>query len=455
MKHYKLINFLLSFLFVTTIISCNSKDGSTGKIESIRLKTYFIDHKSSEVKEGSLFTDETYKYDSSFNLLTDEFHTYKYDFDKYGYKVKKYSYNGSGGIFQTEVFKNDSAGNPIEVLDYDYKMKNVEHKTLLEYDKMGNLIKQSIFDDSDSLSETSNYEYNDKKLEIKRNSYTYDFLFFKYSYQYDNKNRVIEKTIYENGRDIVRKILYEYNYAGNKTKETIYTLNDEEDLSVDSRKLFKYDKSNILIEEIHISDGKEYKTTYEYNEKGKLSKEISSEREILYSYDNNNKVTKTCIREDKKPWWKEEDFYDSNGNKTSSIHYDDMNKINNRYFYRYNEKNQMVLDSSIDSNGEGLFLNKLFYKNDTLRYKESVSSHWLISSEHDFGVKSGEGRFEYTTYQVLDKSGNVIEEMIDYVLVQQLEFEYKEFDSKGNWTKRLIKEFGKPYRIETREIKYY
>lgn len=455
MKHQRLINFLLFFIILTTIISCNSKDGSTSKIESIRLKTYFIDHESSEAKEGSLFTDETYKYDSSFNLLSDEFHTYKYDFDEHGHKVKKYSYNSSGGIFQTEVFKNDGVGNPIEILDYDYKMKDIEHKTLLQYDKIGNLIKQSIYDDSDSLSEKSIYEYNDKKNEIKSNSYKYDFLFFKYSYQYDNKNHVIEKTVYENGKDIVRKTLYEYDYAGNKTKETIYTLNDEEDLAVDNRKLFKYDKANNLIEEIHISDGKEYKTTYEYNENGKLSKEISSEREILYSYDKNNKVTKTCIRENKKPWWKEEEFYDNNGNKISSIHYDDMNKINNRYFYRYNEKNQMVLDSCIDSNGEVSFLNKFFYKNDTLRYKESVSSHWLLSSEHDFGVKSGDGRFEYTTYQGLDKSGNVVEELIDYILVQQLEFEYKEFDSKGNWTKRLIKEFGKPYRIETREIKYY
>lgn len=455
MKKYNLINLFLSLLLVTTIISCNSKDGSTSKIETIRLKTYFIDLKSSEVKEGSLFTDETYKYDSSFNLLTDEFHTYKYDFDNYGNKVKRYSYNSSGGIFQTEVFKNDSVGNPIEILDYDYKMKDIEHKTLLEYDKMGNLIKQSVYDDIDSLSETNSYEYNDKKLEMKMTSYKYDFLLFKYSYQYDNKNRVIEKTTYENGREIVRKTLYEYDYNGNKTKETIYSLNDEEDLSIDSRKLFKYDKANNLIEEIHISDGKEYKTTFEYNESGKLSKEISSEREILYTYDKNNKVTKTCIRENKKPWWKEEDFYDSNGNKTSSIHYDDMNKIDTRYFYRYNEKNQMILDSCADSNGEVSFLNKLFYKNDTLRYKESVSSHWLLSSEQDFWVKSGDGRFEYTTYQILDKSGNVIEEIIDYVLVQQLEFEYQEFDTKGNWTKRFVNEFGKPYRIETREIKYY
>lgn len=457
MKKYSLINIILSTLFVITIISCKSKGGNTNKIKSIRLTTYFIDHKSSEVKEGSLFTEETYEYDSSFSLIGDKFHTYKYDIDKYGNKVKKYSYNSSGGIFQTDVFKNDSAGNPIEILDYDYKMKDIEHKTLLKYNQTGNLINQSIYDESDSLIETYDYEYDNKKMETKRKSSKYDFLFFKYSLQYDNHNKIIEKTTYKNDRDVVRKILYEYDYAGNKIKETAYTLNEAEELSVDGRKLFEYDKANKLVKETHISDGKEYQTTYEYNVSGKLSKEISSEREILYSYDKNNKITKTCIRENKKQWWKEEDLYDNNGNKIQSIHYDDSNIINNRYFYRYNEKNQTVLDSCVDSDGTLSFMNKFFYKNDTLRYSKSISFNWLLSSEHDFPgwVETGDGKFEYTTYQTLDKFGNVIEELIDYVLLQELDFDYKEFDSKGNWTRRVVREFGKPYRIEKREIKYY
>jgi YD repeat-containing protein len=281
--------------------------------------------------------------------------------------------------------------------------------------------------------------------------------FFKYAYQYDNHNRIIEKTTYENGSEVNQKILYEYDYAGNKIKETSYTLNDAEELSVSDRRLFKYDKENKLVAETHIMDGTEYQTTYEYNESGKLSKEVSSEREILYSYDNNFKITKTCIRENKKLWWKEEEFYDSNGNKIQSIHYDDSNRINNQYFYKYNEKNLTVLDSCVDLDGTLSFMNKSYYKNDTLRLKKSISSHWLLSSEQGFPgwVETGDGKFEYTTYQTLDKFGNVIKELIDYVLLQELVFEYKEFDSKGNWTKRVVREFGKPYRIEKREIEYY
>lgn len=457
MKKYGIINIILSTLFVITIISCKSKGGNTNKIKSIRLTTYFIDHKSSEITEGPLFTDETYEYDSSFNLLKDRFATYKYDFDKHGYKIKKYSYNRSGGIFQTDVYKNDSAGNPIEILDYDYKMKDIEHKTLLKYGLTGDLIKQLVYDDSDSLIESYDYEYDNKKMEIKRKTSKYDFVFFKYAYQYDNQNRILEKTTYKNGNELSQKILYEYDYAGNKIKEATYTLNEAEELSLNDRKLFKYDDANKLVKETHIMDGTEYQTTYEYNETGKLSKEVSSEREILYSYeDNNTKITKTCIRKNKKPWWKEEDFYDSAGNKIRSIHYDDSNRINNRYFYKYNEKNQAVLDSCVDLDGTLSFMNNFFYKNDTLRFKKSISSHWLLSSEQDFpAVETGDGRFEYTTYQTLDKLGNVIEELIDYVLLQELEFDYKQFDSNGNWTRRVIKEFGKPYRIETREIKYY
>ena len=81
----------------------------------------------------------------------------------------------------------------------------------------------------------------------------------------------------------------------------------------------------------------------------------------------------------------------------------------------------------------------------------------MVSSEQGSPgwVEVGDGKFEYTTYQALDKFGNVIEELIDYVLLQELAFEYKEFDSKGNWTRRIVREFGKPYRIEKREIKYY
>lgn len=456
MTKHSLTNIILPTFFLLAIVSCKSKEASSDKIKSIRLTTYFVDNKSSEIKEGSLFTDETYEYDSSFNLIKDRFDTYKYDFDKSGYKTKKYSLNGSGGIFQTEVFKNDSAGNPIEILDYDFEMKDIEHKTLLKYNVIGNLIKQSIHDESDSLTETSVYEYNDKKQEVKRSTSKYDFLFFKYSYQYDNHNKVIEKTTYKNGREVVRKTLYEYDYIGNKIKETNYKLNEDEELSVDGRKLFEYDKGNKLVKETHSSDGNEYQTTYQYNEAGKLSKEITSEREILYSYGTDNKILKTCIRENKKLWWKEEDFYDNNGNKIQSIHSDDSNIVNNKYFYRYNDKNQTVLDSCVDSDGTLSFMTKYFYKNDSIRIKKSISSNWLLSSEHDFpAVETGDGKFEYTTYQTLDKMGNVIEEIIDYVLLQELEFEYKQFDSKGNWTKRVVKEFGRPYRIETREIKYY
>lgn len=457
MKINSLINILLLGLPLVIIVSCKSKDGDTNKIKSIRLITYFVDNKSSEVKEGSLFTDETYEYDSSFNLVKDRFVTYKYDFDKYGYKIMKYSYNGSGGIFQTDVYKNDSAGNPIEILDYDYKMKDIEHKTSLKYSVAGDLINKLVYDESDSLIESCNYEYDNKKFEVKRNTSKYGFVFFKYAYQYDNQNRILEKTTYTNGNEVSQKILYEYDYAGNKIKETIYTLNEAEELSVDDRRSFRYDKANKLVKETHIMDGTEYQTTYEYNESGKLSKEASSEREILYSYDNNTKITRICIKKNKKQWWKEEDFYDSNGNKIQSIHYDDSNRINNRYFYKYNKKNHMVVDSCVDLDGILSFMNKFLYKNDTLRLKLSVSSHWLLSSEQGFPgwVETGDGKFEYTTYQTLDKFGNVIEELIDYILLQELAFEYKEFDSKGNWTSRIVKEFGKPYRIEKREIKYY
>lgn len=457
MKKYGIINIILSTLFVITIISCKPKGGNTNKIKSIRLTTYFIDHKSSEIREGSLFTDETYEYDSSFNLVKDRFDTYKYDFDKHGYKIKKYSYNGLGGIFQTDVYKNDSAGNPIEILDYDYKMKDIEHKTLLKYSLTGNLITQSVYDHSDSLIETYNYEYDRNNMEIKRSFRKYDFFALKYSYTYDNKDRIIEKTVYEkNSRQIDSKVLYDYDYAGNKIKETTYTLDESENLTIDGRKLFKYDTANRLIEETHIRSEKKYLTTYEYNEDGKLNKEIFSEGVILYSYDMNNKITKTCIGENKTQRWKEEEFYDNNGNKIQSIHYDESNRINNRYFYKYNEKNQPVLDSCIDLDGTLSFLNKIIYINDTFRYKKSVSSHWILSSEQNFpAVEAGDGRFEYITYQTLDKLGNVIMELIDYVLLQELEFDYKQFDSNGNWTRRVIKEFGKPYRIETREIKYY
>ena len=118
----------------------------------------------------------------------------------------------------------------------------------------------------------------------------------------------------------------------------------------------------------------------------------------------------------------------------------------------------------MDSNGGVSIKNRIFYKNDTLRYKQSISSNFLSSEENDFPdeendfpgiIKMGDGRFEYNTFQILDKVGNVIDEMIDYILIQKLEFDYNEFDSRGNWTKRLVKEFGKPYRVETREIKYY
>ena len=457
--YYNKCNFFIILLFALLIVAitgCESEGGDTNKIKTIRLITYFVDDKDSEVKEGSLFTDETYEYDSSFNLVKDRFDTYKYNYDKYGFILKKYSYNGSGGIFQTDVYKNDSVGNPIEILDYDSDSV-IERKTILEYSPTGELIRQLVFDESDSLAESYDYEYDAKRMEKKRSTRKFGFVFFTYAYQYDNDNRILEKTTYENGGDLKQKILYEYDYAGNKIKETSYDLNEAEELSITNKKLFRYNKDNKLVLETHIMGETRYQTTYEYNVSGKLSKEISSEREILYSYENNTNIIKTFLRENKKLWLKYEDVYDRNGNKIQSIHYGDSNRINNRYYYKYNEKNQRVLDSCIDSDGALSSFDKIYFKSDTMRLKKSISSNILLSSEQGFPgwVEMGDGKFEYSTFQILDKFGNVIKELIDYVLFQELSFEYKEFDSKGNWTKRVIREFGKPYRIEKREIKYY
>ena len=35
------------------------------------------------------------------------------------------------------------------------------------------------------------------------------------------------------------------------------------------------------------------------------------------------------------------------------------------------------------------------------------------------------------------------------------EYEYEEYDKKGNWTKRISYQDDKPYQIEEREIEYY
>ena len=189
-----MLKIILPSLFVVAIISCKSKDNNTNKIKNIRLTTYFVDTQSSEIKEGSLFTDETYEYDSSFNLLKEEYRTYKYDFDKYGNKVKGYIYNFSGNLIQTELFKNNSSGNLIEIIEYDSEMKNIENKTLLKYNEMNNIVKQLKYDESDSIVEKYDYVYDSKKMEIKKTSRKYNSLYFNYYYQYDAKKRIVEKT---------------------------------------------------------------------------------------------------------------------------------------------------------------------------------------------------------------------------------------------------------------------
>ena len=146
---------------------------------------------------------EKYEYDEKGNVIRTESH-YSSGKNKYNYKEYTLEYDQNDRLIKkTSKGKNGSSGW-------------VEY----EYDKSGNLIKETEYELNYSIRSMRKYEYDKSGNMIKESFYTGETLDYSYKYEYDKSNRLIKETKYDNKGTSVEWKKYEYDEKGLEIKCT-------------------------------------------------------------------------------------------------------------------------------------------------------------------------------------------------------------------------------------------
>lgn len=187
----------------------------------------------------------------------------------------------------------DMDGNKIEEINYD-SSGNLSVRRKYECDSNGRMIKETSLNAEGNLSNQYTYEYDSTGNLLRKNEYGWECYY--YMYEYDAVGKLIEERWYQdNGTtrlndedsasyELYEKIVYEYDAEGKKQKMTYL---DGADNSMGSY-IYEYDTAGNLTKEIScFSDGtidESYYIEYEYDAFGNMVKKMQCEEDYITSY---------------------------------------------------------------------------------------------------------------------------------------------------------------------------
>lgn len=275
---------------------------------------------------------------------------------------------------------------------------------LYAYDKAGNRINYSSFDDEDMATITFLYTYNSKGNPFETNYYSKGVLQTKYLYSYDANDKVTSKATY-GGDGLLKSILFfSYDTNGSLLKEEGTYYNNG---SISIRTLHTYGEKGLIEKRLQYSGSGSFilEAQYRYDDKGNLTEEVD--------YNNEGLLESNLIN-----------IYDSNDNMTGKVNFKG-GVLRSLFTYRYNEKNKLA--EIIEYRANGMQRDRTIYQYDEMGNYKGVA-----------------------TYDVeIDKVS-----IIDFIHL---------YDENGNWTKKIesrvmIEDEGnslKPEKITFRDITYF
>ncbi len=282
-------------------------------IESVNADEIEIKKHKSSYNEydinGNLIKDISYNNDESINQMF----VYKYNED--GYKQEEQLYYDEDEIADRKTFETDKNGKTINAYNhYTDGSKDIIKHT---YDENNNLTEILLVDDDGDIEEKQIYIYENGKITLKEITNENNETIIKEECKYNEKGDEIERTSFD---------------AENKSfTKTQFIFNDNNEWS----KILKHDREGILIE----------KSTYNYNDKGRLIELIS---------ESPQRKTRMEFKED------------DNENIIEQIEYNDNNEINyklNRTFAANGTLDEVKI--FIDMHGAGInqnYTNKYEYE---------------------------------------------------------------------------------------------
>lgn len=220
--------------------------------------------------------------------------------------------------------------------------------------------------------------------------------------KYDENGNVLEIINYRSNGNIISVINNKYDKNGNKLEYTRYKGNRE---TVTYRQRYVYDEKGQKIEENGFDGASNFKTTYAYNDNGKLKSihyytgaTLTDRREFIY--EGTNLTVNVYDSEDKKQAYYKR-IFDSKDQLIDDSKYDMEDNLLNRVTYTYDNNGNVIVETKFNSGNVCKMINKY---NDNFYLNEVTKE----DSEESF----------VTNKYIYDENGNLVEEL------------WKKFDSR-------------------------
>jgi hypothetical protein len=227
------------------------------------------------------------------------------------------TYNSKGVVINVEKYRYDAAGNKLEYSRYTGgNEKQIAYQKISKYNSRNDVVEETGYDGVEKFHNKYSYDNNGnlkeilyekngslvekrvfKKEGLKTNVSIYNAtgnMISRIELTYDNKNNLLEETVYGVNQDIIEKKTYDYDEKKNLKAESKYKLN-----KITLRTTYNYNINNDLAEiwEEPQEGGKFLKKSFTYNEKGYITeikwRRKSSEdfNSIKYFFDNRGLCT--------------------------------------------------------------------------------------------------------------------------------------------------------------------
>jgi len=278
-------------------------------------------------------------------------------YDGKGNKTRETTYNPSdGSIASTISYLYDKNGNIVEEIS---KREDVSTKIIHRYNSLNHKI-ESVFYKSDGAVERKiTYVYDDSGLLLETVGRLDDGrIFMRDTYLYDGDGNIIE---FKNN---LKKFIMSYDRFGNIALVAKYNryfkVQDSIQFNLSDIFTMWYDRSGNLLElrSLRPDSTVKAKTKYLVNELGQVleEKEFTGENRLVYSRVSKYNKSKNLIEEsgvDRALKFKNVYKYDSRGNKTECIAYDQVNEpitLTKYSFGRYAELNAQGNQNNVKGN---------------------------------------------------------------------------------------------------------
>jgi YD repeat-containing protein len=174
------------------------------------------------------------------------------------------TYNPNGIVMNTEKYRYDDAGNKLEYSRYSGGNENqVAYQKISAYDNQHNIIEEKGFDGVEKFNNHYTYDAQGNLSEISY--YKNGILTEKRVFMKDDRKTNVK--IYNSSGKMISRILLTFDNRDNLLEETVYGINQD----IVERKTYDYDDNkNIRRESKYKLNKMTLRTTYNYNDAGDL-----------------------------------------------------------------------------------------------------------------------------------------------------------------------------------------